>query len=179
MKHIKKEQGSHLSKINRMISMYKVLTREQLDKAFPELDGSKMDAVLKQLENGGRLVYDRASGMVRDEAGSSQERAVVAAVWVLLDFISSVTYHTVSEYPVTLSFFTEVDAYDVIYVPVEKEIITMHALSGYKAGAAQRLVIVEQKEQIRTLDFPGITAYCMVTPEGKVQYYKKQGVVSG
>lgn len=178
MRHIKREQENHLSEINRMISMYKVLSMEQLHRALPELDDSKMDAVLKQLENSGRLVYDKAGGMVKNESGSSRNQAVEAAVWVLLDFISSVTYHTISEYPVTLSFFTEEDAYDVIYVPVGKEIITMHAVSGNKTGAAQRLVIVEQKEQIRTLDFPGITAYCMVTPEGKVQYYKKQGVVS-
>jgi len=176
MRHIRKEQENHLVKINRMISMYKVLTREQLDKAFPELDNTKMEAILKQLVNKERLVYDKAYGVVCDSKESNSNHEVTTAVWVLLDFISSVTYHTVSEYPVALSFFTEKDSYDVIYVPVEKEIIMSHALSEHKAGASQRLVIVEQKEQIGKLNFPGIAAYCMVSSEGKVQYFKKQGV---
>ena len=90
--------------------------------------------------------------------------------------LPELTYHTVSDFPVTLTFYTQSDCYDVIHVPEEKEMLMNHALSAWKEDSPRRLVIVEQIGQIPLLHFPGIAAFCTVTPEGQVQYYQKQGV---
>ena len=176
MKHISMEQENHLSKINRLLSMYQVLDVRQLEKAFPELEVNKLQMLLKRLEKSGRLVYDKENNMVMYSKECSRNQAVISAFWVLLDFISDITYHTVSEYPVALTFYTDKDGYDVVYVPEDKEIMINHALAGFEEESPRRLVVVEKPEQMAELHFPGITAFCLILPDGKVQYYRKQGV---
>lgn len=102
--------------------------------------------------------------------------STMAAYWILLDFISDTIYHTVSDFPVSLTFYTNSDCYDVIHVPEEKEILINHALSDYDEDAPKRLVVVDHTGQIPNLRFPGIAAFCTVSADGRVQYYKKQGV---
>lgn len=176
MKHISMEQENHLSKINRLLSMYQVLDVKQLEKAFPDLDGMKLRMLLKRLEKNGRLAFDKENSMVMYSKECGRNQAVIAAFWVLLDFYSDITYHTVSEYPVALTFYTDKDGYDVVYVPEDKEIMINHALAGLGEESPHRLVIVEKPEQMAQLHFPGIAAFCLVLPDGKVQYYRKQGV---
>lgn len=176
MKHISMEQENHLSKINRMLSMYQVLDVAQLEKAFPDLDGMKLRTLLKRLEKNGRLVFGKETGMVMYSKECGRNQAVIAAFWVLLDFYSDTTYHTVSEYPVALTFYTDKAGYDVVYVPEDKEIMINHALAEFVEESPHRLVVVEKPEQMTRLHFPGIAAFCLVLPDGKVQYYRKQGV---
>ena len=48
------------------------------------------------------------------------EPSILSAFWVLLDFREDITYHTASDFPVALTFYTQSDAYDVIHIPEEK-----------------------------------------------------------
>lgn len=176
MNHIIKDQGSHLSEINRLLSIYQALSLPQLAKTFPELGIDKLQMLIKRLEKSGRLIFEQDTGIVLHSKECSYNPSIHAAYWVLLDFISDITYHTISEFPVTLTFYTNTDCYDVIHVPEEKEILINHALSTYDAEAPKRLVVVEHTGQIPHLHFPGIAAFCMVDTGGKVQYFKKQGV---
>ena len=93
-----------------------------------------------------------------------------------MDFREDITFHTASDFPVALTFYTQSDAYDVIHIPEEKEILMNHALSAYKEDAPRRIAIVDNAGQIPLLNIPGIAAFCTVTPDGEVQYYRKQGV---
>ena len=95
---------------------------------------------------------------------------------MLLDFREDITYHTASDFPVALTFCTQSDAYDVIHIPEEKEILMNHALSAWQEDSPRRIALVDDAGQIPLLHFPGIAAFCTVTPGGKVQYYRKQGV---
>lgn len=171
-----KEQEKHLTEIVRLLSMYQALTFSQISKLFPELPEEKLFTLIRRLEKNGRLTYlmDKEILLFSKECESTP--ATIASFWVLLDFQPDITYHTVSEFPVTLTFYTQSDAYDVIYVPEEKEILINHALSNYPENAPRRLVIVNHSGQIPLMNFPGIAAFCTVTENGQVQYYKKQGV---
>ena len=40
-------------------------------------------------------------------------------------------------------FYTQSDAYDVIHIPEEKEMLMNHALSAYKEDAPRRIAIVD------------------------------------
>lgn len=175
MQHINRQQESHLAEILRLLSMYRVLTIDQLHKRFPELGLEKLLSLIRRLEKGGRLIYDFGQDIVLYSRDCVLDAALISAFWVLLDFLPDVTYHTASDFPATLSFYTQSDGYDVIYAPEEKEILLNHALSRLEPDASHRLVIVERAEQIPRLTFPGITAYCIVQPDGQVHYYKKQG----
>lgn len=177
MKLVSKEQENHLLKITRLVSMYQSLEISQLGRLFPELGDDKLKMLLSRLEKSGRMAVDAARGLVFYTKEGTYNQAVIAAFWVLLDFYPEITYHTVSEYPVTLTFYTDKDIFDVIYVPFEKEVVLNHALRDYGEGSPHRLVIVEHPEQISRIHFPGITAYCIVLPDGKIQYFRKQGEI--
>ena len=171
-----REQENHLAEITRLLSLYQALTLTQFEKLYPELSGDKLTALMRRLRKNGRLIFEQETGMLYHSKECTRNPAVIAAFWVLLDFLPDLTYHTVSSFPVTLTFYIRSDCYDVIHVPEEKEILMNHVLSAWKEDAPRRLVIVEQTGQIPLLHFPGIAAFCTVTPEGQVQYYKKQGV---
>lgn len=176
MQHITQMQENHLIQITNLLSIYGVLAIKQLEKMYPELESSKLLMLLKKLEKNGRLSILTEQGLVVYTKDYDPDTAVLSALWVLLDFLPEVTYHTPGDFPVTLTFFTANDAYEVIFVPEEKEILINHALSEYQENAPHRLVIVNRTSQIPLLSFPGISAFCTVRPDGEIQYYKKQGV---
>lgn len=175
MKLVTKEQENHLLKITHLVSMYRSLLAAQIGRMFPELGDEKLRMLLKRLEKSGRLSMDTEKGLVLCRAEEKSNPASIAAFWVLLDFLPEVTYHTVSEYPLELSFYTGKEGYDVVYVPEEKEVVLNHALSTCSEESPHRLVIVEHPGQIAKIRFPGITAFCIVSPDGEIKYYKKQG----
>lgn len=175
MHHINLQQKGHLAEITKLLSMYQVLTLPQLSKLFPELDQAKLFSLIKRLEKSGRLVFDTELDRVLYSKECVPDQAVYSAFWVLLDFLADITYHTVSDFPITLSFYTKSDAYDIIYAAPEKEILLNYALARLENEASHRLVIVENIEQIPLLTFPGITAFCQVMHDGSIHYYKKQG----
>lgn len=175
MQHRNQQQESHLSEIIRLLSTYHALTLLQFEAFFPELTRQKL-LLLKKLEKTGRLTLIPEKELVLYTENCVPNPSILSAFWVLLDFREDITYHTASDFPVTLTFYTQSDAYDVIHIPEEKEILMNHALSAYKEDSPRRIAVVDNAGQIPLLDFPGITAFCTVTPDGKVQYYRKQGV---
>ena len=176
MQHRNQQQESHLSEIIRLLSTYHALTLLQFEAFFPELTRQKLLLLLKKLEKTGRLTLIPEKGLVLYTENCVPNPSILSAFWVLLDFREDITYHTASDFPVTLTFYTQSDAYDVIHIPEEKEMLMNHALSAYKEDSPRRIAVVDDAGQIPLLDFPGIAAFCTVTPDGKVQYYRKQGV---
>lgn len=176
MQHRNQQQESHLSEIIRLLSTYHALTLLQFEAFFPELTQQKLLLLLKKLEKTGRLTLIPERELVLYTENCIPNPSILSAFWVLLDFREDLTYHTASDFPVALTFYTQSDAYDVIHIPEEKEILMNHALSAYKEDSPHRIVVVDHAGQIPLLDIPGITAFCTVTPDGKVQYYRKQGV---
>ncbi len=177
MQHKNQPQESHLSEITRLLSMYQALNLSQLGKLFPELTDRKLLLLLKRLEKAGRLVFGPEGEFILYTKDCVPNPSTVAAFWVLLDFREDITFHTASDFPVTLTFYTQSDAYDVIHIPEEKEILMNHALSDYKEDLPRRIAVVNHAGQIPLLHFPGIAAFCTVAQDGKVQYYRKQGVI--
>ena len=176
MQHRNQQQESHLTEIIRLLSTYHTLTLLQFEAFFPELTRQKLLVLLKKLEKTGRLTLIPEKGLVLYTENCVPNPSILSAFWVLLDFREDITYHTASDFPVTLTFYTQSDAYDVIHIPEEKEILMNHALSAYKEDAPRRIAIVDHAGQIPLLNIPGTAAFCTVTPDGKVQYYRKQGV---
>ena len=176
MQHRDQQQESHLSEITRLLSMYHALSLPQFGRLYPELTDRKLRLLLGRLEKAGRLAFVPDRELVLYSKECVPNPSTLAAFWVLLDFREDVTYHTASDFPVALTFYTQSDAYDVIHIPEEKEMLMNHALSAYKEDSPRRIVIVDHARQIPLLHIPGTAAFCTVTPDGKVQYYRKQGV---
>ena len=65
---------------------------------------------------------------------------MIAAVWVLLDFKEAVVYHTSGEFPVKLHFFSKSEAYEIIDVGLEQEILISHVLNSLPADDTNRQI---------------------------------------
>ena len=158
---IYKGEGERLLKL---ITTYHVLQYEQVLQFFTNL--------IKQ----GRIYYDKDRDLLCDtpEASGSSEYSMIAAVWVLLDFKEAVAYHTSGEFPVKLHFFSQDKAYEVIYISPGQEALINHVLASLPSKDTNRLVILESEQQAAQITIDGITAFCLVTPEGTVNYYAKQ-----
>lgn len=172
MHQYSQEHENHLSGITRLVSTYRAVTLEQACRLYPELTREKMKLLIRRLERGGRLSYDPARDLLLCPGDPIPNPSVTKALWVVADFADSLTYHTAGEFPVTLSFYADSDAYEVIHVPYGREALMNHALAQ-KEGAEKRLVIVDETEQIPRLSFPGAVAFCTVDDDGRVQYFKK------
>lgn len=167
-------QNQHLSEMNHFITMYQALPLPQLRSLFHELPEATVLSLIKKLEKLGLVTYDIQTGIIKLPAMKKANPGIIAAVWVLLDFLSDVTYHTISSFPAVLSFYTEGDGYDVIFIPIDKESLYNHALPEQTEGN-KRLVIIQDICQLQKIDFPQISAFCRISDDGQVQYFKKQG----
>lgn len=135
-----------------------------------------MKALITSLIKQGRIYYDQDRDLLCDtpEASDTPDYGMIAAVWVLLDFKEAVVYHTSGEFPVKLHFFSQDEAYEVIYVNPGQEVLINHVVASLPAEDTNRLVILESEQQAAQVNIDGITAFCLVSPEGTVNYYTKQ-----
>lgn len=157
--------------IVRAVTLYKTLAYEQVYRLFPGRE-KNIKNLLTVLMKQGRVFYDTATGCLAcsPEYGTAPDRGMIAAFWVLLDFIDRVEYHIASDFPVKISFFSEDEMYEIIYVAYGQELLVGHALS--EKDDAKRIVVVESPKQIEQLAIPCVSGYCTVSPDGQISYYK-------
>jgi len=157
----------------RSVTMYKSLLATQIYRMFSGKEASIRN-LLGVLTKQQRLVYNPETERISasEECANEVDNGLIAAFWVLLDFYENVDFHSVSEYPVKLSFFSEDEFFEVIYATPGNEALISHALSTNAEEAGKRIVIVEDTSQMAKLHFPSIACFCMITPEGVVDYYK-------
>lgn len=170
------EHKDHLAGIIHLLSMYQSLTFSQIHRYYPELKTDILKSLIMRLAKEGRLSYLPDSDLLLYNKNCKRKSSTIAAFWVLLDFMPDVTYHSISDFPVALTFYTDADAYDVIHIPTEKELLINHAFSHQLADVSKRIIIIDHPNQIPLIKIPNVTAYCTINKLGKVQYYKKQGV---
>lgn len=173
-----RKQDDHIIEIIHLLSLYHVMSVQQLCKLYPEVSKETIYTLIKKLRKSGRVTYEKEKEWLFYGTDTSfYSTMFLSALWVLLDFIPHVTYHTVGEFPVVLTFFMNTVRYDVIYIQKEKELLINGIFSlGKEKEEVKRLVIIEEKNQIKQICFPLIQAFCMVSEKGVVQYLKRQGV---
>lgn len=166
--------GKEATDLLRSISMYRVLTERQILRLF----GGKEDKIknlLTHLLRQGRIFYDDAGATYYAERRMTADPSMTAAVWVLLDFIDKVEYHSVSDFPAKLVFFAGGEVYEVLHVPLGKEAMVNHLWSQQtEEDPPRRIVVVDSQEQIDSVSIPSISGFCTVDGDGQVSYFKKE-----
>ena len=166
--------GKEATDLLRSISMYRVLTEGQLLRLF----GGKEDKIknlLTHLLRQGRIFYDDAGATYYAEQRMTADPGMTAAVWVLLDFIDKVEYHSVSDFPAKLVFFASGEVYEVLHVPLGKEAMVNHLWSQQtEEDPPRRIVVVDSQEQIDSVSIPSVSGFCTVDADGQVSYFKKE-----
>jgi len=166
--------GKEASGLLRDITTYHCLHRRQLLRLYPEKE-SKIMNLLQYLVRQGRVFYNEAADCYYDSAEYVTDHEMLAAVWVLVDFIEKVEYHSSDDMPVKVVFFADGEVFEVVCAAPDKAALISHALSGKEEQTGKRLVIIESPEQIETLNILNTAAFCLVDMEsGGVQYFKKE-----
>jgi len=165
--------GNEASDLLRNITMYRTLTEDQVYRLYPGKE-AVMKNLLTHLVRQGR-VYRDAEGRrfsANAECDAKVDAGLLAAVWVLIDFIDKVEYHSAGDFPVKIGFFLDGELYEIIYVPHEQEMMLNHALAGQNETDARRIVLVDRPDQIGAIDIPNTTGFCSLNSDGSVRYYK-------
>lgn len=165
--------GQEAAELLREIAMYPGLSGQQLVRFHPGRE-DKVRNLLVHLKRQGRTALTETGGYFpQGEQAHGADTGLIRSVWVLLDFIDRVEFHSPSDFPVKLLFFSAGNMYEVVYVAAGQEALVTQALRQCKQGESRRIVLVDDAGQIPLLDFPDISGFCTVGPDGKVSYYKK------
>ena len=157
------------------MSVYKALRRDQLYRFFWYKDAAVVDSVISNLARRKRIVVHGAIVARSAEYLGKLDMRVVNSIWILLEFIEETTYHTSSDFPATVFFFTEKDAFEIVYATAgqEKIVNTWCCVegTGRRVTDIKRIILIEEYEQICRFEVPA-TGFCMVDTAGTVSYYK-------
>jgi hypothetical protein len=153
--------------------MYKTLTEEQIRRLYPGKE-AVINNLLTHLGRQGRIYRNPENKRISANADcdAQADAGMIAAVWVLIDFIDKTEYHSAGDFPVKIGFFANGELHEIIYVPYEQEMLMNHALSENNETTALRIILVDIPEQIGSINIPNTTGFCSVSPDGTVQYYK-------
>lgn len=165
--------GQEATGLLRDITMYRALTKEQILRLYPG-KREKIENLLLYLEKQGRIWHGDGLYCADADCAESIDRGLLAAVWVLTDFIDRVEYHSVGDYPAKIIFFADGEVYEIVHAAQGKETLISHVLSDPGEEPSKYLVLVDDPAQIEELQIPHANGYCTVSPNGETQYYQKE-----
>lgn len=165
--------GREAAALIRDISMYKVMTEEQVLRLYPGKE-DKIRNLLSYFVRQNRIWLVDGCYCAAPDSMDNMDRGLFAAVWVLVDMIDRVEYHSVGDYPDKIIFFADKQVYELVYAEKGKEILLSHVLADPGEDSPRFLVLVDDTSQIPKLNLPNVNGYCTVSPEGEVQYFKKE-----
>lgn len=165
--------GNEAAELLREISMYPGILESQLCRFHPGKEDT-IKNLLSYLKRQGRTMEtDKGGYFPYGESPRAPDSSMVKSVWILLDFIDRVEFHSSADFPVKVVFFSNGELYEIVHVASGQEVLAAHALKQNHRDGSRRIVLVDEPEQIPLLDFPGITGFCTADMAGNINYYKK------
>ena len=159
------------------ISLYPGLTEEQLCRFFTEKEATAKTLLAHMLKGGRVYRAENFRYYANREAQNGADKDLSRGVWVLLDFIDQVEYHTVGEFPAAILCFANGELYEIVPIPQGKETMICQLLRRPQKDTGKRIVVVEDTSQIELLDIPQAAGFCTVAEDGAVSYYKKEAAL--
>lgn len=166
--------GKEAADILRNITTYHCIRHDQFLRMYPGKE-EKISNLLSFLVRQGRIHTDKEHRLYYDGAEMEADDEMLAAIWVLTDFIERVYYHSSVDFPAKLVFIADGELYEVVYVRIGNEALVEHALSRQPSDADKRIVIVEDSSQIAGIHIPGAVVFCTVDMAGgDIQYFRQE-----
>ena len=165
--------GNEAAALLRIVTMYPGLNMQQLLCFHPSKE-EIIKTLLSHLQKQGRIFQTDTGGYFPSGWAAKSDSSLIRAAWVLLDFIGQVEYHAPGDFPVKLIFFANGELYEIVYAASGQEALINHALRDDRSGG-HRIILVDNPEDIRRIDCPGISGFCTVDAAGQVHYFKKTG----
>ena len=129
------------------ISLYPGLTEEQLCRFFPEKEATAKTLLAHMLKEGRIFCTENSRYYANQEAQNGADKDLSCCVWVLLDFIDQVEYHTVGEFPAAILCFANGELYEIVPIPQGKETMICQLLRQPQKDTGKRIVVVEDRER--------------------------------
>lgn len=164
--------GQEAAGLLRNITVYHCIRHDQLLRLYPGKE-DVIENLLRYLVRQQRIFYNADGDCYGDVPDCREDRELTVALWVMLDFIEKVEYHSPDDPPVKLVFFANGEVYEIIYASPGRETLLCHMLTA-EDDTGLRLVIIEEEAQMQRLCIPHTAAYCMVDKSGCVQYFRKE-----
>lgn len=165
--------GQEAASLLRDLSLYRTLTKSQILALYPGKQ-NKIDNLLTYLIKQKRIYQCDNFYCVQPDCVDHTDTGLLAAVWILIDFIDRVEYHSAGDYPAKIIFFADGEIYEIVHVAEGKEALINHLLSQQTENPSRLLLLMEKPEQITQMHVPNVAAYCMVSSDGAVQYFTKE-----
>ena len=159
------------------ISLDPGLTEEQLCRFFPEKESTAKTLLTHMLKEGRILCAENGRYYANQEAQNGADKDLSHCVWVLLDFIDQVEYHTVGEFPASILCFANGELYEIVPISQGKETMICQLLRQPQKDVGKRIVVVEDTSQIELLNIPQVAGFCTVAEDGTVSYYKEEAAL--
>lgn len=153
--------------------MYHAITQEQLLRLYPGKQKQILN-LLTYLVSQKRIYLDDSGFYRTTDEPEELDRGLSAALWVLIDFIERVDYHSTGEFPAKIIFFAQDEVYEIVYVAHGQEALVNNILSSQAKDPPNYIILVDRPEQIPGIDVPNVSGYCTVSPNGQVQYYQEE-----
>lgn len=171
---MREDMRAEAYEVIRVISLYRALLCSQLISLFPQKDPLQIKRLIEKLVKSNRIFYHPDTDLVTADPKCETDITMIKSFWVLLDVLDRITFHAASDFPVTVSMFTQDDLFEVIYVPYDQESLVNYAVSTMlpEEEASRKLVVIEKTSQIPYIKIPNTRGYCKVDYEGGVSYYR-------
>ena len=157
--------------------LYPCLTEGQLCRFFPEKEVTAKTLLAHMLKEERIFCAENGRYYANQEARNNADKDLSRCVWVLLDFIDQVEYHTVGEFPAAILCFANGELYEIVPIPQGKETMICQLLRQPQKDAGKRIVVVDDAAQIELLDIPQVAGFCTVAEDGTVSYYKEEAAL--
>lgn len=162
--------GNEAAALLRIVTMYPGLNMQQLLCFHPDKE-EIIKTLLSHLQKQGRIFQTDTGGYFPSGWAAKSDNSLIRAAWVLLDFIGQVEYHAPGDFPAKLIFFANGELYEIVYAASGQEALINHALRDDRSGG-RRIILVDNPEDIRRIDCPGISGFCTVDAAGQVHYFR-------
>ena len=172
MKGLAANQIRHKEMILKLLDIAGVLTLKQL-LSLTKLTPSVLNTLITQLRREGRLIRSMEWVALSEEALQNRRDGMEDVMWVFNDFLPRTDYFTAGEYPAAVCFFADGIDYEIIYVPIGQEYMISKSVTPCETPP-KRLIVIENTDQIPSINIPNVTAFCLTDLSGKTLYYKRK-----
>jgi len=169
------ELHDDIKRMREFMSEYKVVKLEQFDKYLYSKEPRIKKAIRTQMVLRDAMFIKDGMCTVKADWQHYYDSGLIKALWVMLDFCNESEYDSSAEYPAKLKFAKNGEVFEVCVAEKGNENILNTYYNNYLDEPSNFLVVVEDKSQMSELTFDGIVAFCIVSEDGEVEYYRNEG----
>ena len=167
------DQRKELRELKQLLGEYGVLATRQLYAYFHYKSPAVVQNIMGYMSRGGMIAVDddlQYAALTKAAMKAGADQKLIASFWVLLDSIQRIEYHARAAYPSQLFLFMDGAEFEVLYAALGDEALISSVYSK-KDEDTRYFVVVEQPEQIETLEIPRVEWFCTVAEDGKLEKY--------